>query len=164
MSFWVRKHRAPKGALRLLFWVCECALVPFGQKAPSAKRCIKTGDIDRHVYSVSLVRKHRAPKGALRPEVGAVVEFAALVGQKAPSAKRCIKTRRARRWCTCGRSVRKHRAPKGALRRSTTVSPAELVVSVRKHRAPKGALRPPCPRRAANGRSASESTERQKVH
>ncbi len=39
-----------------------------GQKAPSAKRCIKTCDL-----------------------LGAVAEDVAL-GQKAPSAKRCIKT------------------------------------------------------------------------
>ena len=36
------------------------------QKAPSAKRCIKTA-IDHKVTSDKQVRKHRAPKGALRP-------------------------------------------------------------------------------------------------
>ena len=35
------------------------------QKAPSAKRCIKT-DVSNRVNQVSHVRKHRAPKGALR--------------------------------------------------------------------------------------------------
>ena len=62
------------------------------QKAPSAKRCIKTST--PHPYgdpSPSHVRKHRAPKGALRPYK--VKTFAQLIeGQKAPSAKRCIKT------------------------------------------------------------------------
>ena len=36
------------------------------QKAPSAKRCIKTGKREAHVAVEVLVRKHRAPKGALR--------------------------------------------------------------------------------------------------
>ena len=62
----VRKHRAPNGALRLdisrpgrVYAVC--------QKAPSAKRCIKTaipGPAGWHPRKQ--VRKHRAPKGALR--------------------------------------------------------------------------------------------------
>ena len=38
-----------------------------GQKAPSAKRCIKTQRLHRsEVTAVCQVRKHRAPKGALR--------------------------------------------------------------------------------------------------
>ena len=38
-----------------------------GQKAPSAKRCIKTeGIYERVPIHRLLVRKHRAPKGALR--------------------------------------------------------------------------------------------------
>ena len=37
----VRKHRAPKGALRLLAQGAE-EVSDEGQKAPSAKRCIKT--------------------------------------------------------------------------------------------------------------------------
>ena len=62
----VRKHRAPKGALRL--------------------RRLIFSSLNR-----IQVRKHRAPKGALRPgRVGGVPLFAH--GQKAPSAKRCIKT------------------------------------------------------------------------
>ena len=63
----VRKHRAPKGALRHTpsveqFDHSSC------QKAPSAKRCIKT------------VQNHLPGKIRKRPR------------QKAPSAKRCIKT------------------------------------------------------------------------
>ena len=62
------------------------------QKAPSAKRCIKTYDC-----------------------WGCGVWFG--VGQKAPSAKRCIKTRETTVVAHAdGRFVRKHRAPKGALR------------------------------------------------
>ena len=62
------------------------------QKAPSAKRCIKT-DAQKKIIELLFA------------------------GQKAPSAKRCIKTtprtmtRQPRRP-----PVRKHRAPKGALR------------------------------------------------
>ena len=65
-SFFVRKHRAPKGALRL---VGEC--VP------------RVGE--------RLVRKHRAPKGALRL-LARVLHVLRFPRQKAPSAKRCIKT------------------------------------------------------------------------
>ena len=62
----VRKHRAPKGALRLL--------------ATAARE-----------VGPERVRKHRAPKGALRhpcPESPGTPARS----QKAPSAKRCIKT------------------------------------------------------------------------
>ena len=62
----VRKHRAPKGALRRDF-VPLGKTPSFGQKAPSAKRCIKTFHNPGSSYKVRSVRKHRAPKGALRP-------------------------------------------------------------------------------------------------
>ena len=90
MSGLVRKHRAPKGALRLGFGV---------------------------VLGVGLgdVRKHRAPKGALRLSLFFCMANT-LRRQKAPSAKRCIKTRLSRSSLRSRRSVRKHRAPKGALR------------------------------------------------
>ena len=62
------------------------------QKAPSAKRRIKTGDLDNMlIVQPASVRKHRAPKGALRHgdfERSTV----RISSQKAPSAKRCIKT------------------------------------------------------------------------
>ena len=45
MFAWVRKHRAPKGALRLR-------------------------QFKRHGVYSNQVRKHRAPKGALRQEAG----------------------------------------------------------------------------------------------
>ena len=63
----VRKHRAPKGALRL------------------DNRIIRHDSEDK-------VRKHRAPKGALRPTKLSYTPFLLLFRQKAPSAKRCIKT------------------------------------------------------------------------
>ena len=63
----VRKHRAPKGALRLR---------PHIEPEPVHVR----------------VRKHRAPKGALRLIDGHFFEVHWFACQKAPSAKRCIKT------------------------------------------------------------------------
>ena len=66
-----------------------------GHKAPSAKRCIKTG---------SQEDAHRAR----------------YTRHKAPSAKRCIKTE-GDVMVTTGRwEVIKHRAPNGALRQDTT--------------------------------------------
>ena len=63
-----RKHRAPKGALRRgENHRYTLRVVVNGQKAPSAKRCIKT------------------------PGYGDLRE-SKLNRQKAPSAKRCIKT------------------------------------------------------------------------
>ena len=89
----VRKHRAPKGALRRSVLAGGPVARQAGQKAPSAKRCIKT------------------TLGLATPML-----FQSM-GQKAPSAKRCIKTNHG---CVGGaaqsQSVRKHRAPKGALR------------------------------------------------
>ena len=84
----VRKHRAPKGALRHAMRGLASNLVP--------------------------VRKHRAPKGALR-HIGFPVAVAVFSCQKAPSAKRCIKTVSSRGSSRHGSPVRKHRAPKGAL-------------------------------------------------
>ena len=90
-EMWVRKHRAPEGALRQVF--ARDVLVTFviGQKAPSARRCIKTVATSNVLKNVlESVRKHRAPEGALRPR------------------GRGLSARRS--W------VRKHRAPEGALR------------------------------------------------
>ena len=86
-----------------------------GQKAPSAKRCIKT----------ACFPSFSGPCGS----------------QKAPSAKRCIKTAILRNTVRYSSHVRKHRAPKGALRRRVGAVDEGHVVGVRKHRAPKGALR-----------------------
>ena len=63
------------------------------QKAPSAKRCIKTVSQVIVLDIVLPVRKHRAPKGALRPRRLGLSGY----------------------WVNM---VRKHRAPKGALRPS----------------------------------------------
>ena len=112
----VRKHRAPKGALRRFNPFRDARQVEISQKAPSAKRCIKTTAKWFQLFLRRRVRKHRAPKGALRPLPNAPlhsqltgvrkhrgpkgtlrprffdVPRVGLVGQKAPSAKRCIKT------------------------------------------------------------------------
>ena len=42
------------------------AIASVGQKAPSAKRCIKTSGASGGDPAFGGVRKHRAPKGALR--------------------------------------------------------------------------------------------------
>ena len=111
-----------------------------GQKAPSAKRCIKTG---RFSWS----------------------RFRARGCQEAPSAKRCIKTVKEGLAAVFGLGVRQHRAPKGALRHlhaRLDVAPVRLV---RKHRAPKGALRPVSHDHQETVLGEwSESAERQKVH
>ena len=87
-----------------------------GQKAPSAKRCIKTAGSSVRRSTRRRVRKHRAPKGALRPDLPVPVDP--------------LKS-----------SVRKHRAPKGALRPRRAPARRRPCHPVRKHRAPKGALR-----------------------
>ena len=137
----VRKHRAPKGALRRGHEALEAA-GNVGQKAPSAKRCIKTpGYGSTDAYCRGEVRKHQAPKGALRlsqATTGSLLDE----GQKAPSAIRRIKTYRAlsphRHW---PERVRKNRAPKGAFRLGGLDTGVGHCPCVRKHRAPKGALR-----------------------
>ena len=87
----VRKHRAPKGALRrrptrLAAWAAG------RQKAPSAKRCIKTAEIAR-VRAV-LLQGQKAPsaKRCIKTAANVAVAGWAITRQKAPSAKRCIKT------------------------------------------------------------------------
>ena len=119
----VRKHRAPKGALRLETLNRTNNPLNNRQKAPSAIRCIKTH------------RSGRPGRGERECR------------QKAPSAKRCIKTATTFPPHTRRSSpVRKHRTPKGALRHDKQPSDQGGSCHVRKHRAPKGALR-----RAANG-------------
>ena len=63
-----------------------------GQKAPSAKRYIKTQVRQERENRVVVARNHRAPKGALRQMVLTVHSLICGSGQKAPSATRCIKT------------------------------------------------------------------------
>ena len=118
----VRKHRAPKGALRPVVDGKRLEIVQNSQKAPSAKRCIKTlREVPTHRARCPCVRKHRAPKGALRRKPVPEQERPASHGQKAPSAKRCIKTTAHHSSRSRPRAVRKHRAPKGALRRNASL-------------------------------------------
>ena len=159
----VRKHRAPKGALRLSGLLGSLGVSFVRQKAPSAKRCIKTHSCPSGRTSTGLVRKHRAPKGALRLGAYAMTGVD-LPDQKAPSAKRCIKTATKRGpFARCPGAVRKHRAPNGALRPRTKSCPV-FPAYVRKHRAPNGALRPETLVHDDKILSESESTERQTVH
>ena len=135
----VRKHRAPKGALRLKYSPLHLTPSEIRQKAPSAKRCIKTQN-DLSV-DVLIHARQKAPsaKRCIKTGEGVGIWSPENTRQKAPSAKRCIKTR-------------------------PLSTPAFTPPSVRKHRAPKGALRPKSDARKAAARERSESTERQKVH
>ena len=162
----VRKHRAPKGALRRKRKEPE-GHRQTGQKAPSAKRCIKTNRSCRpHTRALAQVRKQRAPKGALRLTNAASSSDSHLLSQKVPSAKRCIKTRRRLQPPNQVRGVRKRRAPKGALRPVVSLACVGVVDHrARKHRAPKGALTLHHTRNVqVLNTHGSESTERQKVH
>ena len=160
----VRKHRAPKGALRRPD-EREPRPSPYRhvRKHRAPKGALRRDDGTPAPPACSPVRKHRAPKGALRQVTGRAGRGDRFESQKAPSAKRCIKTL-VERWVTDQRwhVVRKHRAPKGALRRSDQGGDDDDR-RVRKHRAPKGALR-----LLANDLDAmiavsrSESTERPK--
>ena len=63
------------------------------QKAPSAKRCIKTlRESHLKTREFTRVRKHRAPKGALRRTLVTTWHRNLFSGRKAPSAKRRINT------------------------------------------------------------------------
>ena len=113
-----------------------------GQKAPSATRCIKTPRMNLANPKLGgNARKHRAPKGALRPPQSVGRGLISPLSHKAPSAKMCIKTSVPRAKVRHRNQARKHRAPKGALRPRCYASGA-VGCSVRKHRAPNGALRP----------------------
>ena len=86
----VRKHRAPKGALRRDDLAGQDGRdVVRKHRAPNGALRLCEGVPDCHRFA--FVRKHRAPKGALR-----------LISRR-PRCERVIR-------------VRKHRAPKGALR------------------------------------------------
>ena len=134
----VRKHRAPKGALR----------------RPSGKT--STG-------LLQLVGKHRAPKGALRNHVEYAIRPIGGNGQKTPSAKRCIKTACGhagyrQRWC--------QKAP-SAKRCIKTVNTQLLGTShATSQKAPsaKRCIKTKPTGQAYAVLTLSESTERQKVH
>ena len=162
-----RKHRAPKGALRRgENHRYTLRVVVNGQKAPSAKRCIKTGEFRRDQSLRCRVRKHRAPNGALRRLRGVHCE-GCVPGQKAPSTKRCITTPTNHE--TAPQSPASQKAPSAKRRIKTddpppmrtqshaqsesTKRPIRYIMTnqidpllncwmrVRKHRAPKGTLR-----------------------
>ena len=187
----VRKHRVPNGALRLKFMEYLLSFLHERQKAPSTKRCIKTGLPPRDSCGRYCARQ-KAPstKRCIKTtnDFAFATKFAS--SQKAPSTKRCIKTRLLPRPPRSCDRVRKHRAPKGALRLAhfafslnythpcqkapsakrciKTQSSAMMSkndLPVRKHRTPKGALRLAVDV-GVNGRAVrqSESTERQKAN
>ena len=118
----VRKHRAPKGALRRR---TSARVMPFtmSQKAPSAKRCIKTCGVPDGQAPHRSGQKAPSAKRCIKTCRALTRMLACCWRQKAPSAKRCIKTRYVfKTLASSYRSVRKHRAPKGALRPAATIS------------------------------------------
>ena len=134
------------------------------QKAPSAKRCIKTEVTSSSDSQLSPVRKHRAPKGALRLSFDHLTRVGYYRRQKAPSAKRCIKTLSRSALRSPRPPGQKAPSAKRCIKTRALASRIATVTNVRKHRAPKGALRPPRSGVCWGRSSASESTERQKVH
>ena len=163
----VRKHRAPKGALRLRLIAPPARSCGRSQKAPSAKRCIKTRLSFSSRKCAIVGQKAPSAKRRIKTRREPRRPRQYSTGQKAPRAKRCIKICRQRPARQPAYRVRKHRAPKGALRRNVLSQVRFLVEGekppsakrciktrkyrtmrcasshVRKHRAPKGALRPP---------------------
>ena len=185
----VRKHRAPKGALRLGAYAMTGVDLP-DQKAPSAKRCIKTAT-KRGPFArcPGAVRKHRAPNGALRQVLPQRSVVDVVPSQKAPSAKRCIKTplslicrleerfrqkvpsaKRCIKTCDslimaiARDSVRKHQAPKGALRLGRVMSAPEGLKVSQKAPSAKRCIKTKGFHDEIPLGVESESTERQKVH
>ena len=161
----VRKHRAPKGALRPDDSTNTRMSPGFGQKAPSAKRCIKTALRGKRAPLRPTVRKHRAPNGALRHR--SVCKYGLAIKRvrkhRAPNGALRLVTKYGD--LQLYEHVRKHRAPNGALRLEFEVVPVDLVVvHVRKHRAPNGALRRLMSSAVSVCVEQSESTERQTVH
>ena len=142
LSVCVRKHRAPKGALR--------------PEQPAQYR---------H-RSLHPVRKHRAPKGALRQRLSRLWYGLPSTSQKAPSAKRCIKTSRTKPTRIPSKTP-SQKAPSAKRCIKTGARFGRGAIGdwqVRKHRAPKGALRLLMECHFDSSRLRSESTERQKVH
>ena len=168
---------------------CSGMAFPFCQKAPSAKRCIKTGR-RRGFWPVERrVRKHRAPKGALRLKKFATRKHPPFYVRKHRAPKGALRPNASHDFRAHSDPVRKHRAPKGALRQAVSASagmrqPARQKApsakrciktpctrrsrrrgaAVRKHRAPNGALRLEIARTLVRVLTWSESTERQTVH
>ena len=160
----VRKHRAPKGALRQWSQPMTGSASEKVRKHRAPKGALRRyrGRFLLPLYP--MVRKHRAPKGALRH----FLEYCIAVadhGQKAPSAKRCIKTSTSSERCVHIRGSQKAPSAKRCIKTPRASAPAlAALLKVRKHRAPKGALRRVQHPHVARAGPGSESTERQKVH
>ena len=87
----VRKHRAPNGALRHRQDGLAARVIG-GQKAPSAKRCIKTFATSAWTSLSCPCQKAPSAKRCIKTRTVRPSERPALQCQKAPSAKRRIKT------------------------------------------------------------------------
>ena len=160
----VRKHRAPKGALKLEIGepIKVDSEVVRKHRAPNgALRHSPRADL----LAVHAVRKHRAPKGALRYLGYVTVRVNVRFGQKAPSTKRCIKTREGRALHGLSRQVRKHRAPNGALRHDASVVGVNNANASQKAPSAKRCIKTlKTELRAIRLDGKSESSERQTVH
>ena len=88
----VRKHRAPKGALRLSLGRSMTGTICLVRKHRAPKGALRLAPGVFHERGEFSVRKHRAPTGALRPIIDNCNTPERISSQKAPSAKRCIKT------------------------------------------------------------------------
>ena len=137
----VRKHRAPEGALRPLSCSFDVEHPTIGQKAPSARRCIKTSMSSMSPMTFSSDRMHRAPKGALRRSFNHVANAPLCLVRKHRAPNGALRLFDLEITLVIALGVRKHRAPNGALRQMLRRRSLNFFSQVRKHRAPKGALR-----------------------
>ena len=135
-----RKHRAPNGALRQKVPDVFDTVICVSESTECHKVHKDRANGRSYESTCSLVRKHRAPKGVLRLGQCRVGSLLFVLCQKAPSAKRCIKTQGEEEFLVL--DVAGQKAP-SAKRRIKT-----------------GSTSLPRPTRCLR----SESTERQKVH
>ena len=162
----VRKHQAPKGALRRCFRVdAGYASFPVRKHQAPIGALRLTNDVIHSARGRLRVRKRRAPNGVLRLCTRVIFNFGVVFVRKHRAPKGALRLRVNRRSVNLrSRHLRKHRAPKGALRPSVERSGHVLLSGVRKHRAPNGALRRQVSCHTSGCPERSESTERQKVH
>ena len=92
MTAQVRKHRAPKGALRLRERTSLSRYLKYVRKQQAPKGALRRKAVGVLQECEDWVgRKRRAPKGALRHGMRTVVVVEEPRGQKAPSVKRALR-------------------------------------------------------------------------
>ena len=156
----VRKHRAPKGALRHVQLDRLGRLGQVRQKAPGAIRCIKTCLL-KLALLLGGARKRRAPKGALRRATRIWV-LSHRMGQKAPSTPNFARNSL---LSTLSNSQISQNFNDPTSNIETTGRELRATF-LRNHPqpAPNGALRRPRANSVDEVDGGSESPERQKVH